>query len=393
MEILQRGKLIRAYLTIHSYILQNRRCDFKMQITLNSYINNPTGSRARMVGERQAAAATYTDKFEKLLLKSAGAIEYHLFRDAIDPARVDDKKPNSNIDRYIIIIKIPSESVPRVVYDVAVEFYTRDTVYKKSTGLDQYYVKFFSNDPNFNFTYAYTFKKNRLIIDELMGKLDPKAMKEKPKITSGSPNDNQWFIIKKYIICNPYIWCLCLVLCCIQMVRFSVLDWATKFLYETRGIDKIQVVWIWNIAPLLGVPGGLISGYIASRFFKGYCSLVTLGDLLFLISVMYGYLMLAGISHIYLTCMLLGLVAFSIEGIIVLVDVIIMRFVPREVVGTVIGLGGGLSYILGAAIGANFFAVYIVANHGWDALYYICMACVLISVLLISVCTKKEYSA
>ena len=167
-----------------------------MQITLNSYINNPTGSRARMVGERQAAAATYTDKFEKLLLKSAGAIEYHLFRDAIDPARVDDKKPNSNIDRYIIIIKIPSESVPRVVYDVAVEFYTRDTVYKKSTSLDQYYVKFFSNDPNFNFTYAYTFKKNRLIIDELMGKLDPKAMKEKPKVTN--PNTQVGYVKSLY---------------------------------------------------------------------------------------------------------------------------------------------------------------------------------------------------
>ena len=78
-----------------------------MQITLNSYINNPTGGRARMVGERQAASATYSDKFEKLLLKSAGAIEYHIFKTAVDPNRVDDKKPNSNIDRYIIIIKIP----------------------------------------------------------------------------------------------------------------------------------------------------------------------------------------------------------------------------------------------------------------------------------------------
>ena len=155
-----------------------------MQITLNSYINNPTGSRARMVGERQAASATYSDKFEKLLLKSAGAIEYHIFKTAVDPNRVDDKKPNSNIDRYIIIIKIPSESIPRVVYDVAVEFYTKDTVYKKSSTLDEYYVKFFSNDPNFNYTYAYSFKKNKLIIDELMGKLDPKAMKEKPKVTN-----------------------------------------------------------------------------------------------------------------------------------------------------------------------------------------------------------------
>lgn len=156
-----------------------------MQITLDSYINNPMGSsRAHMVGERQAAAATYSDKFDKLLMKSAGSIDYTLFRNAIDPAAAINMKPNNDLERYIILIKIPSESIPRVVYDVGVEFYTRDTASKKSTTLDSYYVKFFSNDPNFTYTYAYTFKKNKLIIEELMHKLDPRSVKEKPKVTN-----------------------------------------------------------------------------------------------------------------------------------------------------------------------------------------------------------------
>ena len=169
-----------------------------MKITLNSYINNPMGGRAHMVGERQAAAATYSDKFDKLLMKSAGAIEHYLYRDAIDPNRVERDNPNSNLDRYIIIVKIPSEKIPRVVYDVAIEFYTRDTVFKKSTTLDDYYVKFFSNDPNFNYTYAYTFKKNKLIIDEFYSKLDPKAMKESPKITN--PNTLVGYVKSIYFV-------------------------------------------------------------------------------------------------------------------------------------------------------------------------------------------------
>lgn len=139
-------------------------------MTFDSYINNPMGGRTRMVGERQAAAAMYSEKFDKMLMQSAGMVNYHMFR--------------APEDRYIIIIKIPSESTPDLYYDVAVEFHTKDDVNKKSNSLEGYWVRFFSNDPNFTYTYAYTFKKNKLIIPELEGKLDPKSLKEKPKVTN-----------------------------------------------------------------------------------------------------------------------------------------------------------------------------------------------------------------
>lgn len=141
-----------------------------MNITFDSYINNPMGGRTHMVGQRQAAAAMYNEKFDKMLMQSAGLVNYHLFRNPED--------------RYIIIIKIPSESTPQLFYDVAVEFHTKDDVNKKSNSLEGYWVRFFSNDPNFTYTYAYTFKKEKLIIPELEGKLDPKSMKEKPKVTN-----------------------------------------------------------------------------------------------------------------------------------------------------------------------------------------------------------------
>lgn len=140
-----------------------------MQITLDSYINNPTGGRAHMIGERQAAAASYGDKFDKTLLQSSGMIDYHMFR-----------KPE---DRYIIVIKIPSEKIPKLFYDVAVEFYTKDDATKKMTSLDNYFVRFFSNDPNFNYTYAYTFKKNNLVIPELVSKLSNDSNKP-PRVTN-----------------------------------------------------------------------------------------------------------------------------------------------------------------------------------------------------------------
>lgn len=144
-----------------------------MAMTLASYIKNPSGGRTRahMVGQSEAAKAVYTDKYNKIMLKTAGAIEYKLFRAPDD-------------SRFIMILKIPSESIPDLTYDVGIEFYTKDDVSMKATHLDDYFVRFFSNDPNFTYTYAYTFKKNKMIIPELESKLDPKSLKEKPKVTN-----------------------------------------------------------------------------------------------------------------------------------------------------------------------------------------------------------------
>ncbi len=176
-----------------------------------------------------------------------------------------------------------------------------------------------------------------------------------------------------------------------QMVRFSTLDWATKFLYEARHVGKVQAVWLWNIAPLLGMPGGLVGGYLISRFFKGFCSVVLLGYLLCLMGSLYGYIIFAGQAHLYLTMLLMGLISFFFDGAIVFIDVILLRLIIPESVGTVSGFSGGMAYILGTAIGANFVATYLIAHYGWNALYYVCIGCVALAFLLVLCCARKEY--
>lgn len=144
-----------------------------MQMTLKAYIKNPAGegSRTHMVGQAEAAKAMYTDKYNKMMLKTAGALEHKMYK-------------NEDGTRYILLIKLPSESINGIVYDVGIEFYTKDDVDVKRTNLDEYFIRFFSNDPNFTYTYAYTFKKNKMIIPELESKLDPRSLKERPKVTN-----------------------------------------------------------------------------------------------------------------------------------------------------------------------------------------------------------------
>lgn len=148
-----------------------------MEITFDSYIKNPSNTRSRMVGAAEAARQMYESKFNLVLLKVAGKIDYYLY-----------KKQDGS--RYILYIKMPSESIDKLTYDVLVEFYTRDDVEVKSTSLKNYYVKFFSNDPNFMFTYANVYNKNHLIIKELVSKYDPYTLKTKPGVTNPNTEVN-----------------------------------------------------------------------------------------------------------------------------------------------------------------------------------------------------------
>lgn len=142
-----------------------------MEITFESYIKNPSNTRSRIVGAEEIARQTYTEKFNLVLLKSAGKIDYYQF-----------KKPDGS--RYILYLKIPSESIDKLTYDVVVEFYTRDDVEMKSNSLKGYHVRFFSNDPNFVFTYANVYHRNKLIMKELVNKYDPYTLKTKPGVTN-----------------------------------------------------------------------------------------------------------------------------------------------------------------------------------------------------------------
>lgn len=156
-------------------------------ITFDDYIKNPTGSRSRLVGERDIAQQVYNDKYNKMLLRCAGNINYLLFK---------EKAPNKDNTRFIIYIQMPSESVEKLYYDVAIDFTADDDVKRRINKLDAYYVRFFSNDPNFIYTYAYAFNKAGLIIPELIPKISQKAIKEAP--THTNPNELAGYVKSIY---------------------------------------------------------------------------------------------------------------------------------------------------------------------------------------------------
>jgi len=139
-----------------------------MDMTFQQYIDNPLGKKNAVFSQRDMYRALYTDKFDKLLLREAGKINFALYFDR-------------NTDRYIIHVKVPSETVKNFYYDAVIMFYTDDPVQKHSNTLNRYYVKFFSNDPAFVFTYLRVFLKNGLFFEDMKPKSSKQALKKDPK--------------------------------------------------------------------------------------------------------------------------------------------------------------------------------------------------------------------
>lgn len=139
-----------------------------MDMTLDQYISNPMGkNNAVLSGSvREITRKDYTHRFNNILLRENGKIDYFVYK--------------GKGNEYYFHIKIPSEVVKNFYYDVVLKFTPTADQIRIGTTLNQYKVQFYSNDPAFVYTYAHVFLKNDLFIKELASKMSKRALKEAP---------------------------------------------------------------------------------------------------------------------------------------------------------------------------------------------------------------------
>lgn len=138
-----------------------------MEMTFKQYIDNPLGKNNAVFSQRQLFKDLYTAKYNAVLLREAGKIDYTLL--------YDKKK-----DEYYCHIKIPSEVVKEFYYDVVIKFYSDDNANVTAPSLNGYKIQVFSNDPAFVFTYLRVFLKNNMFIMDLKDKAPKLALKKDP---------------------------------------------------------------------------------------------------------------------------------------------------------------------------------------------------------------------
>jgi hypothetical protein len=148
------------------------------------------GKKNAVFSLREMFRSKYVEKLDKILLREMGRVKYILYK---------------NGDKYLIHLKVPSEVIEKFYYDTVIEFYTDDDNIKLGGGLENYFVKFYSNDPAYVYTFAHAFLKNDLFIKDLEPRMSKLALEHRAKIKN--PKDVvgyvksiyfAWLIIKNY---------------------------------------------------------------------------------------------------------------------------------------------------------------------------------------------------
>lgn len=160
----------------------------KLSYSLNDYINNPSGKGSAV----NSAVSINLDKFKQdlLVLESKnGKVIYEVFQ-----------KSTASYHTYFIHFSIPS-STKGFNNDVVFELKSDSNDSNIIRTIKNYKVKFFANDANFVFTYAYTFNKHGVLIKELERKLPFRCINQKP--TTRNPDNAMGYsrnIIFAYIV-------------------------------------------------------------------------------------------------------------------------------------------------------------------------------------------------
>lgn len=145
---------------------QERYC--KMKLTMEQYITNPIQSPILTATMRESMRSSYIKKFNAILLREHGVFNYFLYKDETN-------------NKYYAYFKIPSETIERFYYDTIIEFSADQDIAEAGKNLFKYNVRFYSNDPSFVYSYAYTFNKKGLFITDFVSKMSQKALRDHPK--------------------------------------------------------------------------------------------------------------------------------------------------------------------------------------------------------------------
>lgn len=139
----------------------------KLKYTFDDYITNPSGK-----GSAVNTMASNKEPYEKELMSLESRNDkstYTVYRQT--------KAGGKHV--YYIHFLIPS-STKGFFNDVVVEFTQNEGDSGNNKTIKHYTVRFFTNDSNFVYTYAYTFKSHGLLIPELEKHLPLRCLVQKP---------------------------------------------------------------------------------------------------------------------------------------------------------------------------------------------------------------------
>ncbi len=200
----------------------------------------------------------------------------------------------------------------------------------------------------------------------------------------------RWEIIVTYVLKNPFLWALAISYIFIYYVRFATLDWATTFLVQDRGFSMEKAAAAASAMPFLGMPGGIVAGYLADKFFGGRCTQINLIYLAILAASCWCFYKYAAVNAFWVTAIFAAFIGFFVDGPQNLAGgVQATRVTVQDAASAACGLTGMCGYF--GAMLASKGAAYISENHGgWRGVYISCIIACVIAGICIATTWKKE---
>jgi len=152
-----------------------------VKFTFEQYARSPfsKGTSSIPAASREMIFNNYKEKLDAVIVREMGKFDYFLYYD-------------KNNDTYTCHVKVPSEVVPKLRYDVIIQFYTDIESVKSSNVLDRYYIRVFSNDPAYNYTYCHTHIECGLFLTDFANKIDKQIITSEAK--TRNPNNELGYV-------------------------------------------------------------------------------------------------------------------------------------------------------------------------------------------------------
>lgn len=217
-----------------------------------------------------------------------------------------------------------------------------------------------------------------------------------PVVPEKNLNHNQ--ILVKYVFGNGFLWILAITYVFVYFIRFATLDWTSVYLVKECNFTPGAAAATLAIMPFFGVPGGIVAGWIADKYFKGRCApiniifLIILGTACFCCIPSLGLVSpdkFGPVLSPIINGVILGAIGFFVDGPQNLVGgVQTSRVTVQEAASAATGFTGMFGYVGAVLSGVG--AAWIIDKFGWEGFFLSCVIACAISICLLMLTIKKE---
>jgi len=175
---------------------------------------------------------------------------------------------------------------------------------------------------------------------------------------------------------NKLVWYISLANLFLYIPRMGVLTWAPTFLQEFKGVSLMVAGSQTGFFEIAGLLGGILSGYISDKVFKGRRGPVGCVYLLLLAVAIFVFWKMPP-GHAFIDGITLFLAGFLVAGPQVLVGIFIADFASKRAVGVATGFAGVMGYVIGAGF-SGIGIGRVVDIWGWESGFMLMIASALI---------------